>query len=165
MPDKKLTDSEIVKGLECCVKVGYPFGCDDCPYCSINCNEYLDADALDLIKRLQAENERLKGEQPLVITNCEVTEDMLELLKKSKTLNILDDEARIKFVDEKSIKAEAYKEFLSLLEKFRNEVVDKFIIMCDGNDYNKLNLMSMVDTIDCIYDKHIYNLLKERVGD
>ena len=63
------------------------------------------------------------------------------------------------------IKAEAYKEFLPLLEKFRDEVVDKFIIMCDGNDYNKLNLMSMVDTIDCIYDKHIDNLLNEFVGD
>ena len=64
-----------------------------------------------------------------------------------------------------NIKAEAYKEFLPLLEEFRNEVVDKFIIMCDGNDYNKLNLMSMVDTIDCIYDKHIDNLLKELVGE
>ena len=56
-------------------------------------------------------------------------------------------------------------EIVKALEKFRNEVVDKFIIMCDGNDYNKLNLMSIVDTIDCIYDKHIDNLLKELVGD
>ena len=60
MPDKKPTDNEIKKALECCVKVGYPFGCHDCPYCSLDCNEHLDADALDLINRQKEEIERLK---------------------------------------------------------------------------------------------------------
>ena len=121
MPDKKLTDNEIVKALEYRLKV--------------DGGTRIDKDALDLIHRLQAENERLKkGWKADVILTA-------------------------------NAKAEAYKEFLPLLEKFRNEVVDKFIIMCDGNDYNKLNLMSMVDTIDCIYDKHTDNLLKELVGE
>ena len=53
MTDKKLTDAEIVKALECCVRDGYPYGCEDCPYHMLDCNEGLDADALDLINRLQ----------------------------------------------------------------------------------------------------------------
>lgn len=52
-------------------------------------------------------------------------------------------------------------ESIQALENFRNDIVDKFIWMCDANDYNKLNLLNIVDAIDCIYDKHIESLLKK----
>lgn len=41
------------------------------------------------------------------------------------------------------------------ITEFRSNIVDRFIMMCDGNDYSRLNLLTMVDTIDSIYDKHI----------
>lgn len=56
-----LSDSEIKKALECCIK-------DDCKNCPLG--EIEDCvtmtDALDLINRLQAENERLKEEVDLL---------------------------------------------------------------------------------------------------
>ena len=55
-----MTDNEIIKSLECCVKDGYPYGCKDCQYHNLNCNEQLDADALDLINRQKVEIERLE---------------------------------------------------------------------------------------------------------
>ena len=60
MPDKKLTDNEIVKALECCIN-GH---CDDgCPFRETreHCHN-LDSLILDLINRQKAENERLKKE-------------------------------------------------------------------------------------------------------
>ena len=57
MPDK-LTDSEIVKALECCPK---NIICGECPLCGKkDCMNKLYINALDLINRLQAENERLR---------------------------------------------------------------------------------------------------------
>lgn len=41
------------------------------------------------------------------------------------------------------------------LTDFRNDIVDKFIDMCRENDYNKLNLLTIADNIDRIYDAHI----------
>lgn len=51
MSDKKLTDEEIIKGLECC---------KDC--CCKQCDEEPDfQEAISLINRQRAEIERLKG--------------------------------------------------------------------------------------------------------
>ena len=56
MPNN-LTDTEIKKALECCDNCF----CENCAYQPklFNCREELCHDALDLINRLQAENERL----------------------------------------------------------------------------------------------------------
>ena len=59
MPDK-LTDNEIIKALECCTKCN-----SDCEKCEIKdfCEEQnseINKAILDLINRLQAENEKLK---------------------------------------------------------------------------------------------------------
>lgn len=53
--DKTLTDNEIKKALECCKEDD----CDNCPNNFGNCYANLAGYALDLINRLQAENERL----------------------------------------------------------------------------------------------------------
>ena len=59
-----MTDNEIIKALECCVRDGYPYGCKECPYnnSNLDCNERLDADALYLINRQKAEIEELEAE-------------------------------------------------------------------------------------------------------
>ena len=59
MPDK-LTDSEIVKALECCIGDEEGRNCFDCPLYEIDdCQLTMCQSALDLINRQKAENERL----------------------------------------------------------------------------------------------------------
>ena len=41
------------------------------------------------------------------------------------------------------------------LSDFKDDLVSEFIELCRGNDYNKLSLLKIGDTIDDIYDKHI----------
>ena len=97
--DKKLTDSEIVKALEVCDNSF----CEDCKYHDklFNCRDNLIRDALDLINRLQAENERLGI---TVNSYKKMYEDIQHLEMK---------------VDK--IKAEAYKE---CIEKVKEEYAD-----------------------------------------
>lgn len=91
--DKKLTDNEIVKGLEICSNNG------ECKECPINphhgnygyCTSLAIKAALDLINRLQVKNQRLTTAHPKTI----------ESIKKMR------DKA----------KAEAYKEFAERLKK------------------------------------------------
>jgi Skp family chaperone for outer membrane proteins len=75
MPDK-LTDAEIVKALECCTTNGA--SCKDCPaFVKVdrsNCKKYFRG-ALDLINRLQAENENLQEK------NLNLTSDLTSLQK------------------------------------------------------------------------------------
>lgn len=40
------------------------------------------------------------------------------------------------------------------LEEFRNEIMDKFLSLCNYNDFNKLTLLRIGETIDQIYDKY-----------
>ena len=60
MTDKKLTDNEIVKALECCCKNN---NCEGCPLdyltFSSQCASELAIKSLDLINRLQAQNKDL----------------------------------------------------------------------------------------------------------
>ena len=64
MEEKKLTDEEVIEALACCVKGET---CTTCPYFikRIDCvyQRRAESDALDLIHRLQAENEQLKDEK------------------------------------------------------------------------------------------------------
>ena len=91
MPNK-LTDTEIVKALECCIESNHLGDCfwNDCPMisekgCKVG-EETLYPYALDLINRLQAENERLNT--------------YLDIISHSTD----------------KIKAEAYKEFADKLK-------------------------------------------------
>ena len=57
-----MTDTEIIKALECCSKPVIEECCSECPYHlggQENCHKLL-GDILDLINRQQAEIERLK---------------------------------------------------------------------------------------------------------
>lgn len=134
MPDKKPTDSEIVKILEvCCTKRI----CKECIY--LGNKELCIADntiaVLDLINRLQAENERLKTfEDKIAEFKSHIrVEDMLVFANSL--------EEWLEFCD--NLKAEAYKE---CIEKAK-EVVEK------EKPYNYGNFIYLLN-----------NLLKELVG-
>ena len=44
------------------------------------------------------------------------------------------------------------------IDNFRDSIMDVFIDMCRGNDYNKLTLLQIGDAIESIYDKQIAEL-------
>lgn len=93
MTNKKFTDEEIVKALECCyASTG---DCENnCPMCDLeNCNDVLMSGYVrDLIERQKTEIERLKG---------------------SVIINTIMESQRIK----REAKTEAYKEFAERLKK------------------------------------------------
>ena len=117
-----MTDNEIVKALECCC--GIEHDCDKCPYEENDeCGELnsILKDALDLINRLQAENERLnfvrtrdaqRYDQKIsdqAHTNCILIDLHSKAIKEVKEL-----EEKLK-----TAKAEAYKEFAEIMtERF-----------------------------------------------
>ena len=83
-----MTDNEIKKALECCVKSLSSDSCNECP---LNTTKECDKDllaiekyALDLINRLQAENKRLsKIARPLIAEiKAEAYTEFAELLKE-----------------------------------------------------------------------------------
>lgn len=49
------------------------------------------------------------------------------------------------------------------LYDFRNELADKFLSLCNYNDYNKLTLLTIYETIDKIYLKYEGKPLAEAV--
>ena len=122
-----MEDREIIKALECCPKANNYDDCKklQCPLyreCKIqhkSVEEVVAPYALDLINRLQAENERLNKEvdrlSQVVLYNDSVTEMKVE-----------------------EAKAEAYKEFAELLiDKFscgNDELYHEWYIHCKIKD-------------------------------
>ena len=97
-----MTDEQIIKALECCVKTEFISDCAKCKMFAFDCKDILIENALDLINRQKAEIEELKTE----IERME-TQNTLLLKKKCKDINT----AR------KKIKSEAIKEFAERLKK------------------------------------------------
>ena len=70
-----MTDNEIVKALECCARLNRK--CNECPLLndgavSAHCISVIRCEALDLIKRQQAEIEKVKSEttKTFAMINC-----------------------------------------------------------------------------------------------
>lgn len=99
MKEKKLTDEEIVKALECCT-VDEVTDCENCPLIKESC-AIIRKYALDLIHRLQSENEQLTEEnkkldkllsekrldelkvaREIIAQNCILNEENAELKKQ-----------------------------------------------------------------------------------
>ena len=156
MPDKKLTDNEVVKAKELIKMLreaynayydtskGMPYNIDETlresAFCLENC--------LNEINRLQAENENYSK------NNRQMTSDILKLYKEleqaeaenerlKEEIELLHSDYTYKLVKKKA-KAEAYKEFAERLKEtaYHN----------DAGDY-------------IIFDVDIDNLLKELVGE
>ena len=46
-------------------------------------------------------------------------------------------------------------DYRNFLADFRDDLMDEFIELCYGNDYNKLTLLKIGDVVDKIFEKHI----------
>lgn len=88
-----MTDNEIIKALECCVKTEFISDCAKCEMFAFDCKDILIENALDLINRQKAKNESLKVD----LAKCSIRLDNL-----------------YKTADE--IKSEAIKEFAERLK-------------------------------------------------
>lgn len=76
-----MTDNEIIKALKTCSEI--PFNCSDCPYYEIGgCITETKIDALDLIRRQQAEIERLKDNKQIEISERLEKEIRSEAIKE-----------------------------------------------------------------------------------
>lgn len=122
MTDKKLTESEIVKLLECCKKSQ----CSNCEY-SKKCDGYTQVNyALDLITRQQAEIERLRKEVNLVsIQFQDLQERYEEAQAEIESLKIFRGYAEKRASDYKTMrdkylnaKSEAVKECLTKVKNY-----------------------------------------------
>lgn len=140
MTDKKLTDKDVIEGLERCISTTTDKACAGCPFnkqnlCDID-QWVLERYALDLIKRQKSEIERLKS------ANDEKFRQWDMLAEKTKTHYAnLYNEAKDK------LKAEAYKEFAERLKQ-------STVMAVMGNKIYAVATSKGVD-----------NLLKEMVGE
>lgn len=59
----------------------------------------------------------------------------------------------------------AEKEYIEAkdLDDFRDEIMGKFLSLCNYNDYNKLTLLRIGETIDKVYDKYVSKPLADVV--
>lgn len=86
MTERKLTDEEVIKALECCASLN---GCAECPYrdkeyksSTDNCGYNSTKDALDLINRKNAEIESLKKTLHELKMEAEMVYKQRDVLKK-----------------------------------------------------------------------------------
>ena len=113
-----MTDNEIVKALECCSSGSY--GCENgCPLdkeCDspIKASEKIMSNALDLINRLQAENEKLKKAKYIFSTVDYCADDLQKALEENERLK---KGWRADVILTANAKAEAYKEFAERLKE------------------------------------------------
>lgn len=121
MTDKKYTDEEIIKALECCcTSTG---ACENnCPMCDLeNCNDVLMADyVFDLINRQKAENERLNIELKAMRGAANSYKAENERLKVENIFataerNAFDTSFNKVLKQLKTAKTEAYQEFAKFL--------------------------------------------------
>lgn len=47
------------------------------------------------------------------------------------------------------------------IDIFRDELVDRFLSLCNYNDFNKLTLIKIDDTVSEVYDKCIEAMVRE----
>ena len=52
-------------------------------------------------------------------------------------------------------------EKFKVVDKFRDELMDRFLSLCNYNDYNEINLLTIGETVDRIYDKCIADIIDE----
>ena len=150
-----MTDEQIIKALERCFIVGSCSGCAGCPLKpkrqeDANCIDKLVTNTIDLIKRQQAEIDRLKKTNPL-----------FEYAAKSVHQYIEDGQTYyLDFVNEE-YEAEAISkkiDYLCHIQDVRAEAIKNFVMKLKIYILNpNKDFYVMLDEID--------NLAKEMVGD
>ena len=144
--EKKLTDDEIVKALECCT-INYP-SCEGCPlYNDINCATKATENAVDLIHRLRDENEGLKK---LVKVLEDVKETLLGERKEQKAKIERQDKEYI----ELDLEARELRTKVDELTAFKNEAISMSLYGKGRKDGEEVGYQQAVkDTAREIYDK------------
>lgn len=51
------------------------------------------------------------------------------------------------------------------VDRFRDDLMDEFLSLCNYNDYNKINLLVIGETINKVYDDCIGKLVEEQEYD
>ena len=139
-----MTDNEIIKALECCKKDD----CDNLPNNFGNCYANLSGYALDLIKRKQAEIDRLERYNEILTINADTA--FQDGLNEAQDLYAEQVKAEIK--------AEAYKEFA---DRLKNKIINETAYGCDSNQHTgyydyQIKIGDISEYID--------NIVKEMVG-
>ena len=156
MTDKKFTDEEIIKALECCISTTTEEACVGCPF---NKQKLCDKDqgaleryALDLINLQKTEIERLK-ECPKCV--YEYDGEITEYCVQGPCSN---------FKTVEQIKAEAYKEFA---EKVKESFLNlQYNAKTDRKTVKVEELKEQMDwVLHTVTIETIDNLLKEMVGE
>lgn len=80
-----MTDNEIIKALECCVKTEFISDCAKCEMFAFDCKDILIENALDLINRQKAEIERLQKHN-LVVARKHYDDGIKEFAEKVNEL-------------------------------------------------------------------------------
>lgn len=123
--DNVVSDEDIVKALECCIKDDYDkirnALCAKCPYCkNTNCKFLLQRDTLDLINRLKADKEALiKGQESL----------MKHLERKKEIITELDNEVEeLSYRNKELLKAVHYyhDSKIDSIKRAKSEAIKKF---------------------------------------
>ncbi len=52
-------------------------------------------------------------------------------------------------------------EKFKVADKFSDELMDEFMSLCNYNDFDKINLLTISETVDRIYDKIIADIIDE----
>jgi len=127
-----MTDSEIIKALECCSMGSYP-ACRDCPYhddyVNRGCINKRNADIKDLIKRQKTEIEKLQ-ETGKEAVNCFTRMESLYKIK-CKELEVAKSEAIKEFAEKvdylactnNGIPNRAYRKLSSDIKKLAKEML------------------------------------------
>lgn len=48
-----------------------------------------------------------------------------------------------------------------VIDMFKDKLMDKFISLCNYNDFGKINLLTIGETVDRIYEKCINDMVNE----
>ena len=123
-----MTDNEIIKALECCINDD----CDNCPDTFGNCEHNAMRNAFDLIKRKDAEIERLKKDKYKIQKAFNQSEDYRVIAKSeaikefaNEFIKTLKDALYGLDIKEKTIsKEEVQKRFELLMHKDIPEVIE-----------------------------------------
>ena len=153
MTDKKLTDSEIKKALECCYDLDSSAICHQCPlYQTEECRDgYLGLQAYHLINR---QKEEIKEWKRVVETWVEQHEkDKAEIDGLRADLKRVCAERDARICTNNFIKSEAVKEFV---DRLKEKISDYCHIVSDEGEYVGYDCADVIDCID--------NLVKEMVG-
>ena len=185
MTDKKLTDNEIIKALECCAKAKTNEDCKKlkCPFfddaidmCGVlNSEQILIANALDLITRqqveienLKVENQSLRGAANSLKMHYEEARAEIERLKQRNAVYEAANRCIVWQRDRRDREIEELHSQIAGLNiyksKIKAEAYKEFSEKAKEFMHNKFKALDEYE-FEYITERDIDNLLKETVGE